>query len=678
MDPLLTSDDDRTPAAPTESTTPDTENPPADSTPPPAQSDRDGHQARWTPSPEEINQAIAEHKQWLKRGPDVGKRASFMNADLIECVQLQGENLEKAVFDNADLSWANLVETNLTGASLMKAKLRNALMYKAHLKDSKLYLADLSEASLSDGELQGATLREANLRGATLNRAKLKGANLYKTTLTEADLQDADLTDVTGLLSNQLAGANLSAAKLPEAVAKFDALERVSERSQITKRLLASLLLGCFYALLTVATTTDVRLLTNSASSPLPVIQTQIPIAGFYFAAPMILVGLYFYFLIYMQRSWESLAKLPAVFPDGTPLDEKVYPSLLNGLVRAHFTLLKKDRPPFCRLQAFISRVLVYWVVPITLVFVWGRYLLRHEWWGTGIHAALLVFAISGALLLHRLATHTLQGKEPVRFTWKTSLTDRCTYQPLALLALWGALSYGAIEGHHPHPDLEIDRVSEATRGLSPVSPTVWVPQLFNVIGYAPYLDLANQDLSTKPPNWGVGTAKELQEQIKLVTGAQLQGANLQYALAASAFLGRADLLDANLQGAELRSAELQWAVLRSANLQGADLIDANLIDADLRGANLREADLIDANLQGAKLQEADLTVANLQGADFRSLVRETKGLEPDQVQRTENWDLAYYDDDFLPKLGLPPDHNETLPQKLEELAEKARAAGKE
>ena len=59
-------------------------------------------------------------------------------------------------------------------------------------------------------------------------------------------------------------------------------------------------------------------------------------------------------------------------------------------------------------------------------------------------------------------------------------------------------------------------------------------------------------------------------------------------------------------------------------------------------------------------------------------MVRETKGLEPDQVQRTENWDLAYYDDDFLPKLGLPPDHNETLPQKLEELAEKARAAGKE
>ena len=535
--------------------------------------------------------------------------------------------------------------------------------------------ADLVECGLLQGaSLQKADLQGANLHGATLSGAKLNGANLYKATLTDANLQDADLTDVKGLLSNQLARANLSGATLPEAVAKFDALERVSERSQITKRLLASLLLGCIYALLTVATTTDVRLLTNSASSPLPVIQTQIPIAGFYFAAPVILVALYFYFLIYMQRSWESLAKLPAVFPDGTPLDEKVYPSLLNGLVRSHFTLLKKDRPPFSRLQGFISVILTYWVVPITLVFVWGRYLPRHDWVGTGIHAALLVYAIGGALVLQRLAAKTLQGRKRVPFTWKTALGDRRTYKvlfcSLALVALWGTLSYGAIEGHHPHPNPNplFDRVSEATRDLSPLSPTAWVPRLFHLIGYAPYLDLSEQDVSTKPANW-TGQAEKEEEEMALVKKARLRGKDLRYAYAPLAFFAKADLSGANLQGANLINANLQGTDLAFADLQGAILIDANLREADLRGANLQGTDFRKSRTKAIHLEPEP--VVEVEAAVGRVL-------DPDQVKFAENWDLAYYDDHFLAELGLPRDHNKTLPQKLDKLAEKAKAAGKE
>ncbi len=97
------------------------------------------------------------------------------------------------------------------------------------------------------------------------------------------------------------------------------------------------MLLGCAYAWLTIATTTDARLLTNSASSPLPIIGTDIPIAWFYWAAPVLLLGLYSYFHLYLQRLWEGLSELPAVFPDGKALHKNAYPWLLNGLVRAHF-----------------------------------------------------------------------------------------------------------------------------------------------------------------------------------------------------------------------------------------------------------------------------------------------------------------------------------------------------
>ncbi len=43
------------------------------------------------------------------------------------------------------------------------------------------------------------------------------------------------------------------------------------------------------------------------------------------------------------------------------------------------------------------------------------------------------------------------------------------------------------------------------------------------------------------------------------------------------------------------------------------------------------------------------------------------------QVSQAENWELAFYDDDFLKKLGLPPDHKKTLIKKLAELEKKKK-----
>ncbi len=128
---------------------------------------------------------------------------------------------------------------------------------------------------------------------------------------------------------------------------------------------------------------------------------------------------------------------------------------------------------------------------------------------------------------------------------------------------------------------------------------------------------------------------------------ARLPGANLQ----------EADLLGANLQGADLSGANLQGAKLFGANLQGADLSGANVQKADLPGANLQKADLREANLQGA-----DLWLG--------------KGLTASRVKKAKNWKLAFYSDDFLKKLGLPPDHNEKVEKKLAQLEKEKKATG--
>ena len=128
-----------------------------------------------------------------------------------------------------------------------------------------------------------------------------------------------------------------------------------------------------------------------------------------------------------------------------------------------------------------------------------------------------------------------------------------------------------------------------------------------------------------------------------------------------------AKILEAHRKWVESEGKEGERANLYRANLQGADLYRANLQRADLREANLQRANLYRANLQGAdlywaNLQRADLFAANLQRADlYWANLRGARGLNASQVMAAKNWKLAFYSDDFLKELSLPPDHNERV-----------------
>ena len=178
--------------------------------------------------------------------------------------------------------------------------------------------------------------REPICRGPSFAEANLREAQLPWTLLSDANLQHADLTHATGLLAGQLAGANVAGAQLPEEIRLFPELAIVEQLSQGLQSLFFVLLSACVYSILTIATTTHARLLTNATSSPLPIIGTVIPIASFYMAAPLLLLGLYLYLhLYYLRPLWELLADLPTHFPDGRPLEKKASLWLLTGLDRS-------------------------------------------------------------------------------------------------------------------------------------------------------------------------------------------------------------------------------------------------------------------------------------------------------------------------------------------------------
>jgi len=447
--------------------------------------------------------------------------------------------------------------------------------------------------------LLGANLSEANLRKTNLGKANLEGVDLGGSDLREAFLQDADLNGVKGLQGGQLAGADVSGAKLPEDVAKFeDGLKVVEEASRNARKLFFAMLSACAYALLTIATTTDVLLLTNSRSSPLPIIRTEIPIVWFYIAAPLVLLCLYFYFHLYMQRLWEGLTLLPAVFPDGRPLDQKAYPWLLTGLVRAHVLHLRKRRPPLSRFQEWISVALAWWFMPATLICFWLRYIPRQDWFGTTLHIGLLVTAVWAGVLFYRLAIGTLRWDEIELSLWKKPFKKVMTYKRGVLAGSLGMivllLSLGTVNGVRGTDDA-------GTLKFQFNEVRTWVPHVLERIGFSPFANFSEKDVSTKPPNW---SGKE--EESPLVKGAPLRGRNLRYAYARRAFLVNANLEKADLRGAILWGANLEKANLRGANLQGADLYlaylqKANLWGADLQGANLWGADLKEAEGLDAK-----------------------------------------------------------------------------
>lgn len=347
---------------------------------------------------------------------------------------------------------------------------------------------------------------------------------------------------------------------------------------------------------------------------------------------------LYIYLHLHLQRLWERLADLPAVFPDGRSLGKRAYPWLLTGLVYSYNPYLKDRRPPLSRLQTTVSIWIAWWLVPLTIAMFWLRYLRPHDWLGTALHGAVLFGAIAAGVLLFRLAVATLRGRRKKAAPRKNMLMQRATYLRGLWIALLGATIYlvslGAIEGVPPEYEVGEREVSLIHADVTAGDLRRWVPQLLQLLGNKSFADLREVDVSTRLPNW----KGQEEDEINLVKRGRLRGAQLRFADATRAFLVGADLSRANLQGsylfqANLRRADLSWADLKEsfafeADLQGANLQNADLRGVDFSGANLGSANLKGARLDGANLENSNLNKTNLSGTSLTTV----KGLTPEQL----------------------------------------------
>ena len=518
---------------------------------------------------------------------------------------------------------ADLSHENLEGADLIDARLQNALLNKANLKRSELILADL--------------------RGASLLQANLQEANLLGTQFQRANLQAANLRDATGLVSAQLAGANLLGAALPETISPLAEMKNVSQVAVRTAWLLAAQVVLNILVWLRIFTTRDALLLKNGPALPFFGLQADLPFIPFYLFGPVVILGLYVWFHLYLQRLWDGASQMPAVFPDGRTLDRRL-PWFARWPAQTHCKWLEGKRSPLAFLETAIAMVLLYWVAPVTVVLFWARYLTLEDLRGSVVHVALVIAAAIAALSFPKMAVTAFAAHE-VRLESETQRLSKVIahieHGVLIGIAVFLLLISAGIVFGVPH-----DNPRNVDPG--PAQIKKWAGQILWFAGYNPFAQLTEVDVSAKPPGWS-GRDEELAK----VAGAGLNRRRLRFIQAYGAFLvrarlWRADLSHAYLSEADLRSANIRQADLQFAILDGAKMKGATMQDVDMRGAVLDRADLQQANLSSAVLSgvsslDAKLDGANLYKADVRSAILKRTTLKQADLREAnlENADLT-------------------------------------
>lgn len=448
----------------------------------------------------------------------------------------------------------------------------------------------------------------------------LRDANLSGRQFQDASLQFRDLRDVLHLHQGALRGADLSGAALPQSY-EFD-LDAVNDLIRSCRTLFVALLTTSAYLTITAASTRDVDLLTASRQFNLPIVGAEISLTGFYALAPAGLVGFALYFYLHIERLFDRLASLPAIFPSGSSIDEVTTPWLTTELIRLRQPRLRHLTSRSWLVRVAMGTPLTWFVVPSAIAFIWLRYLKRHDPWITTLHLVYLIVAVLTSF-----------------WTLHLSVGASGTRRALAAATFTAGASFIAATGY----------ISFAVLSGSALPPTM--ATVLGQIGYQPHLRLVGAIVSTRPANWAPAFDPNFEE----VTGASLAHASLRDAEAQHVFLARADLTQADLRSADLKRARLQFAdltgvnatdavldqaelrgahlhggvfrgvqasgvnvedaVAKNADFSGAILTDSNFRNADLTGAVLRSAYLVEARLSGADLRRADLSGANMFGA---------------------------------------------------------------
>ena len=526
----------------------------------------------------------------------------------------------------------------------------------------------------SGGDWSNADFQEADLRGTNFTGSKLTHAACHGACWWGAVLRDADLSDAQGLTSQQLAGADLTLARLPEDLAKFPMLDHIKSVSENTAKVFLTLLAACAFVLTATSSTPDSQLLLNTPGTKLPLVGVEVPILDFLVAAPLLLLGLH----LYLQRLWERLAELPTVFPDGRRREQATYPWLVNDFCRGAYrpagqpSIRGPGPPAALRMQNLLVGFLLYWLVPLSLLFVWWHGLLSQRLplitadvllLGAGTLCSVWSWRSMKSTFLVRGFTNEAGHPEPARGRHRLwyGLTAAC------LLVLVGC-SYGVYAARDA-PVPWSSQASYAGQGTNRYAGHTaaflqrwllywwlrsgvgdgfwqrWSPHVLDRLGFSPYARAHGTDFSVKPAAW-TGLPEREADELPRVVGVQWVNRRLRHMDFSGggfvhAWLVGCSLVRANFDHADLRAAKIVGGNATGANFawvrfspepNKAEALLPGLLDRFKDPALLADglcnvrcadavftgADLHDLQARNCRFNRASFELANLQHCVFK------------------------------------------------------------
>jgi Pentapeptide repeats (8 copies) len=409
------------------------------------------------------------------------------------------------------------------------------------------------------------------------------------------------------------------------------------------------------YVIVTLASVSHKDLLLNSPVR-LPIINTDIPLVGFFQYAPAMLLLVYLSLLVQhvivarkYRRFTDAILPLERETGSENPARERVH-------AYAFSQILAGPRPH--RITKLMMQLIVYVtfaLLPIaTLLYFQIKFLPYHEVWITYWHRFAVILGFAMLILLTPIMQHAPPKRKwdlrlgPPAEAWEVSARQVV----MILLLLPVVLGFSWLIA--TVPDEWIDRrlgfVAPASAAIGPSGEAKLLNPIVRRLIYDRLPDdgskgwwrrffLSYRVLIVEDTDLGVAAPanlvlRERNFRFALLNRSDLHRADLTWADLRAAQMWRTvvrgKLNDTQAQGAVLKEAELQGAQLASASLQGADLSSAelqgavlsyaklqgaNLRRAQLEGADLRFAQLEGADLEGAQLQDTDLEGAELQGA---------------------------------------------------------------
>ncbi|MDH4229654.1 MAG: pentapeptide repeat-containing protein [Nitrospirota bacterium] len=250
------------------------------------------------------------------------------------------------------------------------------------LSEQSLWRSRVRITASGQPDFAGADVRGMSLRGADLRQARHLGAH-------------------------QLAGTDLSGATLPPELEDLSRLTTARATADHARRLFLGVSMACLYTLTVMLENAGHPTFFLSGDTPPGLLE---PGPWFFVIMPWLLLGGFLWLHVYLQRLWEAIAALPALFPDGTPVTARVGGWLVGGIAWNHVPRLIGHQPELARLQTLLAGMAVWGLVPGTQALFWGAFA-AHASPAAAIWHGLAAGAGCGfAIYSHLLCRRTLRG----------------------------------------------------------------------------------------------------------------------------------------------------------------------------------------------------------------------------------------------------------------------------